>query len=302
MMTHYESALAASEKASWKLDDILTEDARLDFDMPFMPEALAGTEALVFLDADERLTLNHIRAHGYLCTFGLVEEFILPFVVGRLRERIDADMSEVRALLSFAGEEAKHIALFRRFRDVFERGFGSRCEVIGPARAIVEHVLGHGELGVGLLILHIEWMTQRHYVEMVRGNVALEPRFRKLLHEHWVEERQHARIDGFIVESVAEGASIEDRARAFDDYVRLLAFLDDGLKQQVELDLRAFERITGRTLDAEESARFRDVQRASQRRTYLGAGVRHPRVREVLARVHPPSLRELATLARAYAA
>lgn len=302
MTNHYAKALSASETKAWKLDDILAEDAQLDFELPFMPEALAGTTPLTFLDADERRALNHIRSHGYLCTFGLVEEFILPFIVGRLQERIDADMDEVRALLAFAGEEAKHIALFRRFREVFERGFGSRCEVIGPASAISEHVLGHGELGVGLLILHIEWMTQRHYVEMVRGDTALEPRFRKLLHEHWVEERQHARIDGWIVASVAEAASAEERARGFEDYTRLLAFLDDGLKQQVELDLRALEQVTGRVLTAEQSARFRDAQQASQRRTYLGAGIGHPRVREMLERVHPAATPALASLARAYAA
>lgn len=301
MEARYARALRASETVAWKLSDVLADDAVLDFGLPFLPEALAGTEALSFLDADERRVLNQIRAHGYLCAFGLVEEFILPFVLDRLRAQSDADMTEVRALLSFAAEEAKHIDLFRRFRAVFERGFGHRCDVIGPPSAIAEHVLGHGELGIGLLILHIEWMTQKHYVEMVRGDSELEPSFRRLLHAHWLEESQHALMDGWIVESVAAASSVEERARALDEYVQLLAFLDGGLAQQVELDRRALEAATGRTLDEEERARFVHIQRQSQRRTFLGAGVAHPRVRSMLESVHPSATVALARLTATYA-
>jgi hypothetical protein len=71
-------------------------------------------------------------------------------------------------LLQFAGEEAKHIHLFKRFREEFELGFGSSCSVIGPPEAVAQAVLAHDPLSVALTILHIEWMTQRHYIESVR--------------------------------------------------------------------------------------------------------------------------------------
>ncbi len=41
------------------------------------------SQLLGFLSAREKLLLNHIRAHGYLSMFGLVEEFILPFIEGQ---------------------------------------------------------------------------------------------------------------------------------------------------------------------------------------------------------------------------
>jgi hypothetical protein len=296
----YASALRSSERVAWKLDDVLAEDAELDFSKSFLPEALVDAEPLPFLDVEERRILNQIRAHGYLCTFGLVEEFILPYIVDRLEDRAAEDLTEVRALLAFAGEEAKHIALFRRFREVFERGFGHRCEVIGPPSAIRDHVLAHSELGVGLLVLHIEWMTQRHYVELVRDRTGVEPSFRSLLHQHWLEESQHARIDGWIVESVAAGASEEERLEAFEDYEKLLDFLDDGLAQQVTLDLAAFEGVVGRSLSTAEQERFCDVQHRSQRRTYLTSGSSHPRVQTTAGRVHPAGIAHLERITETY--
>jgi hypothetical protein len=300
MNQDYQSTLRASEQVAFRMDDVLAPDAELDFGSAFLPEALARVEELSFLRASERRMLNQIRARGYLATFGLVEEFILPFVIERLVARSDADMTEVRALLTFANEEAKHIALFRRFEEVFDRGFGHRCAVIGPAEAVREHVLGHGELGVGLLVLHIEWMTQQHFLDMVRGETTLEPSFRRLLHQHWLEECQHARIDGFIVEAVAAAASPEERERGFRDYVALLEFLDAGLAQQVEHDRAALEAAMGRELSETDRTELARVQLAALRATFIGSGVRHPRLRSAVANVWPAGLEQLEALGRFY--
>ncbi len=115
---------------------------RLDFTRPFMPDALARTAGIAFLDEDERRILNQIRGHEYLSIFGLVEEFILPFVLDHARPQLNGDDHRVRALLNFAGEEAKHIQLFKMFHRRFIDGFGTACEVIGPPEAIAAHVLG----------------------------------------------------------------------------------------------------------------------------------------------------------------
>lgn len=300
MSKNYASVLRASAQVHWQIDAILSPEATFDFERPFLPEVLAGTEALTFATPPERLVLNHIRAHGYLATFGIVEEFILPFVLDRLQFRLGGDSTEVRALLGFADEEAKHIELFRRFRDLFERSFGHRCDVIGPPSAIAEHVRSHGDLGVGLLILHIEWMTQRHYVEMVRDERELEPNFKRLLHHHWLEECQHARIDGWIVDALAETATESERREAWDDYVRLLAFFDQGLCAQVEFDCDAWTRATGRRLTAAQKAVFVTSQHRALRRTYLGAGISHPRVQASLTRIVPDASDHLHRLAEHY--
>ena len=59
--------------------------------------------------------------------------------------------------------------------------------MIGPPEAIARHVLSHDPLAVALIILHAEWMTQRHYLDSVRNDAALDPCFADLLKHHWME-------------------------------------------------------------------------------------------------------------------
>src|SRR5262245_64534303 len=152
----YQAALEASEKINWRIEDIIGGDKRLDFTRPFMPETLARTEELDFLTPSERLKLNQIRGHAYLAIFGLVEEFILPFVLDHSRPTLSQNDFQTRAFLKFAGEEAKHIHLFKQFRDEFQKGFAMDCAVIGPPEAIANAVLPHAPLGIALVILPIE--------------------------------------------------------------------------------------------------------------------------------------------------
>jgi hypothetical protein len=190
----YASAFAASQRVNWRVEDIIGGEKRLDFDKPFMPEALARIAPLDSLSAHEKLLLNQIRGHGYLYQFGLVEEFILPFLLDHMRPRLAGDDARCRAFLQFAGEEAKHIDLFRRFRAEFQKGFSTECEVIGPPEVIAEAVLKHEPLSVARLILHLEWMTQRHFIECIRDDQGLDRQFASMLRHHWMEEAQHAKL------------------------------------------------------------------------------------------------------------
>ncbi|HSD46089.1 MAG TPA: hypothetical protein VLB87_05680, partial [Pyrinomonadaceae bacterium] len=261
----YESALAASEVVHWRIEDIIGGEKRLDFTKPFMPETLARVEELSFLDRDEKIILNQIRGNAYLCIFGLVEEFILPFVLDHARSHLNGDDYRVRALLQFAGEEAKHIQLFKRFRQDFEEGFGTHCPVIGPPEAIAKAILAHDPLGVAITTLHIEWMVQRHYVDSIKDDQQLDPQFKSLLKHHWLEEVQHAKLDTLMVEAIAIGRSEEEKMKGVDDYLDIGGFLDGGLKQQVEFDLGSFERATGRDLNEAEEAEFRQKQLQANR-------------------------------------
>jgi len=279
----YREALEASEKIHWTVDDLIGGDKRLDFGRPFLPESLARTAGLDMLDEEQRLVLNQVRGHGYLYTFGLVEEFILPFVMDHARLRLSDDDYVVRALLTFAEEEAKHIHLFRRFREEFLRGFGKRCDVIGPPEAIAQAVLAHHPLGVALIILHIEWMTQRHYMDSVRDDSGMDPLMRSLLRHHWMEEAQHARLDGLMVDALAANAGPGGIERALDDYVAIGTLLDGGLQQQVEMDLETVERATGRALSGTQRDAVRAVQSQAIRWTFLGSGMSHPKFLSALS-------------------
>jgi hypothetical protein len=282
----FKETLVISERVNWRLEDLIGKDQRMNFNLRFMPENLARVENLPFLNSPEKKVLNQIRGHAYLRIFGLVEEFILPFVLDHVRPCLDKDDYRVRAFLQFAAEEAKHIQLFKLFGKDFRDGFGTECGVIGPPDAIAKEVLSHQPLAVALVILHIEWMTQRHYLDSIKDDNELDPQFKSLLKHHWLEEAQHAKLDGLMVEAIANGMSKEEIASAVDEYLEIGGFLDEGLKGQTALDLEAFE-AAARPLTEDEKEVFLNVQHQANRWTYLGTGMTHPRFLETLEYLDP---------------
>lgn len=296
----FEDTLAASQKLGWQIDDIIGGDKTLNFAKAFMPEALARTSELVRMSEGERRILNQIRGHEYLCIFGLVEEFILPFVLDHARPQLNGDDYRVRAFLQFASEEAKHIHLFKRFREEFTKGFGHHCDVIGPGEAVAKEVLRHDPLAVALVILQVEWMTQSHYVDSVRDNGDLDPTFKSLLKHHWMEESQHAKLDTLMVEALADGRDEAGIQKAIDEYLEIGMFLDEGLKQQTAFNLAAFELVTGRQLEGVEREAFLTKQHQALRWTYLGSGMRHPKFRATLKGLSPQALARVDSVAPAF--
>jgi len=296
----YQGALEASERINWRVEDIIGGEKRLDFSKPFMPESLAQVQGLKFLSSEEQRVLNQIRGHEYLAMFGLVEEFILPYVVDHARPVLSGDDYHVRALLQFAGEEAKHIHLFKRFRQEFETGFGSKCEFIGPAQEVRKFVLSHSPLGVAIAILHSEWITLRHYIEGVKENQDLDSQFKSLLKHHWLEESQHTKMDTLIVEEVAGTATEKEIDQAFQEYGEIGAFIDEGSKQQAEFNTEAFIAATARKLSKTERQEMTDAILKGMRWTYLGTGMTHPNFLATVEKIKPAAKTQIQTMAPAF--
>ena len=294
----YDTVLATSLKAAWRLDDVLAPGQDLDFTRNFLPESLARTAELTGLTADEQRALNHINAHQYLRLFVIVEEFIIPALLDHSRTMLRRDPAGLRAILNFAGEEAKHIHLFERFEQAFVRQFPVRCEMIGPSEAIGAEVLRHDPLAVGLTILMIEWMTQVHYVDSVRGDVDIDPLFKTMLKHHWIEEAQHAKLDNLVIHELAGDLGVDQRNAAIDEFLEIVAFLDQGLQAQAGLNLDALERLTGRTIQDRESIQVQQHQAA--RWTYLGSGMVHPTFVATLEEISPAGAERVAEAARAF--
>jgi hypothetical protein len=297
---NFSDVLASSVKAAWQVEDVLPAGARLDFGRRFMPETLARTDAIAFLSDGEKRVLNQIRGHEYLTIFGLVEEFILPFVLDHARPQLNGDDHRVRALLNFASEEAKHIHLFKLFHQRFAEAFGTPCEAIGPAEAIAAEVLSRDPLSVALVILQIEWMTQSHYVGSVRDDGDLDPLFKSLLKHHWIEEAQHAKLDTLIVEALADDRGEAGIMAAIDGYLEICAFLDGGLAAQTRLNIDAFERATGRNLGDQRREHLQAQQHQALRWTYLGSGMVHPKFTATLAGLSPAARDRIAAVAPAF--
>jgi hypothetical protein len=232
--------------------------------------------------------------------FGLVEEFILPYVVDHAREKMSGDDYRIRALLQFAGEVAKHIQLFKRFRESFEEGFGSKCDFIGPAEEVSRFVLSHSPLGVGIAILHIEWITLRHYIEGIRDNANLDPQFKSLLKNHWLEESQHTKLDTLMVEEIVAGSTPEEIDEAFKEYGEIGAFLDNGIQQQAEYDVESFVQATGRKLSTAERQQMSAAVLKAMRWTYLGTGMTHPNFLATVEAIKPEARKAIDEMAPAF--
>jgi hypothetical protein len=284
-LQNYQHLLETSRRVNWRLEDLTGEGRRLDFTRPFLPETFAQTAPLGFLSPAEKLKLNQIRARGYLALFELVETFVVPFISNQADDGAAAEPFRAQALHHFAGEEEKHRKLFRTVLREFDAEFGVACGVIGPAEDICRAVLAHGPLAVTIATLGLEWMSQGHYLGSVKDNQDLDPQFKSLLKHHWIEEAQHAKLDGLVLKQLAQRSSAQDIATAIQEYFEIGAFLDGGFKQQAELDLISLERAIGRTLSEDERRQFLEVQHQALRWTFLGSAMENRNFLAVLASV-----------------
>ena len=296
----YQRTLEASEQSAgaWKISSAARSDWILA--SPSCRNRWRWLTNCHFFLPEEKRILNQIRGHEYLAMFGLVEEFILPYVIDHARPELSGDDYRVRALLQFAGEEAKHIHLFKSFRRDFEAGFGSKCEFIGPAEEVKKFVLSHSPLGVAIAILHIEWITLRHYIEGVKDDQDLDPQFKSLLKHHWLEESQHTKLDTLIVEELAAKASGREINQAFEEYAEIGGFIDDGITQQAEFDVEAFIAATGRKLTKSERQTMTEVALKGMRWTYLGTGMTHPNFLTTVEQIKPEARTQIENMAPAF--
>ncbi len=296
----YKATLEAAHKVTWRIEDIIGDDKCLDFTKPFLPESLAGVQSISCLNRFEKLILNQIRGYSYLYLFGVVEEFIVPLVLEHVQTIGTEDILATQAFLCFAEEEGKHIHLFRRFAEEFKAGFGSPCGVIGPAKAIADAVLKHHPLGIALVILQIEWMTQRHYLDSVLNNQTLDPQFCSLLKHHWLEEAQHAKLDTLMVKAIAQKLDDIEIQKGIEDYFAIGAFLDSGLMMQVQMDIESLQTAMGRMFTETEKLEIQTAQEQAYRWTFLGSGMSHTNFINTLSELSTSAVVEVRKLAKQY--
>jgi hypothetical protein len=303
MLSHnydYQSLLATSQRVNWKLEDVIGGQ-KLDFTKPFLPDSLAGVSGIECLAPAEKLVLNHIRGFTYLFLFGFVEEYIVPFNIDYVRTTVHGDDHEIRAILRFTEEEAKHIQLFKWFVAEFQRGFETPCRTIGPATEVVPAILAHAPLGVALTSLCLEWLSQRHYVDSVKGASQLDPLFTSMLEHHWLEEAQHAKLDTLIIDKIASTLSPAEIEKGVDDFMDIGKMLDGALAQQAEFDIECLSKAVGRTFTDAEKREISREQVKAYRWTFLGSGITHPSFDRTLRDLTPAGHGRVAELARALA-
>jgi hypothetical protein len=297
----YATCVRNSEKVSWKLDEVLPPDTKLDFSRPFLPTALAGDGRISILSDSEKLKLNHITGNSYMNLFAFVEEYIIATTVDHAQAEMYGDHMAIRALLRFAEEECKHQALFHRYCGMFAESFGSECKVLDNAAEVASVVLSKSPLAVVMITLHLEIMTQAHYTESVRDNATIDPLFASLLKNHWLEEAQHARIDALELDKIASVATPEMITKGFDDYLELGGAVDGLLDAQATMDIESLSKATGRTFSADERAAIHKAQHAAYRNTFLISGMTNRQFVNVLEQLSPAGAKRVADCAASLA-
>ena len=294
--------LKSALKVNWRIEDVLGPDRRIDFTKRFLPETLARVNDIPFLSSYARLKLNQIRGNSYLHIFSLIEECIVPTVIDQVRRLGSSDLIAAQALLHFAEEESKHIRLFRGFADEFERGFGSPCSTFSTLGGVAETFLQHHPLAVILLILYVEWMTQRHYLESVRDNYTktLDVQFCSLLRHHWLEEAQHTALDTLMVEKIAADLDAAGIAAGVEDFFKLIQLLDQTLMTQVQLDVTSLMAATAHPYSDAEQQAIQAVQAKAYRWTFIGSGLVHHHFVKTFCGISPAHCDRLMAVARAY--
>jgi hypothetical protein len=248
-----------------------------------VPDSWLGTDGLDLLNDRERLVLGHCRAFSYVHLLGNFEEFAPPHLGGSAERDWHDDRARLRALLRFADEEMKHQQLLRRAEQVLEQSCGhdfGRYFDAAKIRvtALTNAILAYSPLARFLMVLALEWGTQRHYVESVRDRDEnrTDRLYVDVLKAHWVEEAQHIKIDALEIAQLARESSREALDGAFDEVLALGGLVDAAFAGQAACEIETLERVTRRKFTDREITVLCDTLHRSLRDIFAGVGLGHP--------------------------
>jgi hypothetical protein len=298
----YGKVVDASERVAWRVNEVFPPGSALDYTKWFMPKAMFVAKDLEFLSEDEKRKLNQIYGNSYAYLFYFVEAYIIDMAMRHAQaELYGSDENNLRAMLRFAEEEVKHQQMFIRFGEMFKASFGTPCDVVPNPQAVAAVILSKSPMAVTLVTLHLEIITQAHYVECMRDDKEMDPQFANLFKHHWVEESQHAKLDVLELTKLRRDASPEQVQQCVDDYFAIAGAFAGLLGEQAKLDVVSFERALGKTFSAEEREAIETAQRKTYHRTFLRSGVTNSMFLEFLAEHFPAALPGCAQAAEAFA-
>jgi hypothetical protein len=301
MLNHdysYSEILQNSLKVAWTEREVL-EGRDFDYSKRFLPNRLSGVDGIRCLNEGEKLKLNQIMGNAYCHIFGFVEEYIIPQALEAAQRDIYGDETRLRTLLLFAEDESKHQELFRRSRELFEKGFGVQCALIPGREDVAKVVLSKSRLCSYLLTSMIEWFTQSHYVEHVKDRSELDELFRDLVKYHWMDEAQHAKIDSLLIDEITREIGEEEREAAVDELLELGGAVDGLLSQQADLNLGSLEKAIGRTLSEKDREEIKRNTLRAFRWTFLVSGLEHPKFVQIVSELTRRGPAKLEAVARA---
>jgi hypothetical protein len=279
----YARCVETSKRVRWDIDKDIIRGRRFDAADKFLPDGLSLANTFTTLSAEEKRFVSQIQGRTYANIFGLVERFINAKVLELSHDHLFGDQIALEALVRFSDEELKHQALFRRIDamvgEVLPDGYHFDIDPNGVARA----VLGKSTWAVLALTLHIELFTQLHYRQSIEPDTGLSELFKDVFLYHWREESQHAILDELEWIRHDGALSSEQRDRAIDEFIELVAAVDGILQVQAQADAAYFTTNCGRAIGEAEARAIEAAFLKAYRWQYIHSGAQHPHFGKVLS-------------------
>jgi hypothetical protein len=273
----YARAVESSKRVRWDIERDVIRGRHFDTAHKFLPDGLSLASEFTTLSPRERRFVSQIQGRTYANIFGLVERFINAKVLELSHDHWFGDQVALEALVRFSDEELKHQALFRRIDamigDVLPSGY--RFDV--DANAVAHAVLGKSTWAVLALTLDIELFTLLHYTQSIAPDAELSEIFKDVFMYHWKEESQHAILDELELVRIDAELTADERDRAVDELIQLVAAVDGILKAQASADAGYFVATCGRPVDETEARAIDASFLKAYRWQYIHSGVRHQR-------------------------
>jgi hypothetical protein len=279
----YARCVQTSKRVRWDIDEDVIRGRRFEAAHKFLPDGLSLADAFTTLGVDEKRFVSQIQGRTYANIFGLVERFINAKVLELSHEHWFGDQVALEALVRFSDEELKHQTLFRRIdamiADVLPDGYRFDVDPNNVAHA----VLGKSTWAVLALTLDIELFTQLHYRQSIEPDAELSGLFKDIFLYHWKEESQHAILDELEWVRHDAGLTAEQRDRAVDEFIELVAAVDGILQAQAKADAGYFTAKCGRAVEATEARTIEAAFLKAYRWQYIHSGAKHPQFGKVLS-------------------
>ena len=279
----YACCVQTSKRVRWDIEKDVIRGRRFDTAHKFLPNGLSLADTFTTLSADEKRFVSQIQGRTYANIFGLVERFINAKVLELSHDHWFGDQVALEALVRFSDEELKHQALFRRIDamigEILPNGY--RFDI--DPNAVAHAVLGKSTWAVLALTLDIELFTQLHYRQSIDPDTELSDLFKDVFLYHWREESQHAILDELEWLRHDTELSAEQRDRAVNEFIELVAAVDGILQAQAKTDAGYFTAKCDRAVGEAEARAIEAAFLKAYRWQYIHSGAQHPHFGEVLS-------------------
>jgi len=278
----YAHCIKASKAVRWDIDADVIKGRTFDVGRKYLPDGLSLGREFTGLSPEEKRFVSQIQGRTYANIFGLVERFITAKLLEVGRDHWLGDQNALEALVRFSDEELKHQTLFRRIEKMMADTLPPGYRFAPDPNAVARAVLSKSTWSVLLLTLHIELFVQNHYRQSIEPDAALSGLFKDVFLFHWKDEVQHVVIDELELRRHDAGLTKEERNKAVDDFIALVAAVDGILQMQAKADTSYFIANCGRTVMLQEAELIEKQFLKAYRWQYIFSGTQHPRFQQIL--------------------